>query len=46
MDEIKYLNQIFLFPCMQQLIDKLLNFSRMQMEKIVHARNEMHARVG
>jgi DNA polymerase III psi subunit len=36
MDGIKHSNQIFLFQCMQQLTNKLSNFSRMQMEKIAH----------
>jgi hypothetical protein len=34
MDGIKHSNQIFLFPCILQLTDKLPNFLDMQMEKI------------
>ena len=41
MNRIKHSNQIFLFPCIQQLIP---NFSRMQMEtNDVHVRNETRA---
>jgi hypothetical protein len=32
MDGIKHSNQIFLFPCMQQLTDMLPNFSHMKIE--------------
>jgi hypothetical protein len=43
MDRIKHSNQIFLFPCMQQLTDTLPNFSRMQTKtKYVNARNGTH----
>jgi hypothetical protein len=43
MDGIKHSNQIFLFPCMEQLTDMLSNFSRMQIEtNCPHARNGTH----
>jgi hypothetical protein len=47
MEELKYSNKIFLFPCMQQLIGILPNFSRMQMEtKCAHVSNGHMREVG
>jgi hypothetical protein len=47
MEGIQYSHQIFLFPCMQQLTDTLLNFLCMQIEiNYVHARNGRMREVG